>query len=119
MLIDATTPLELLIQEINTCDVVVEDLNPSGVPSLVSWLALAQGRAVVGDLSALKKVTLPASEQLLPLLDSRPANLLSTLESLIRDPRTLRDLHRRGIEFVRSYRRLDQARLQMERYLRR
>ena len=93
--------LEHLFAELLRSHIYIDQLS-FGMPSIVALLALALGRTVLTACPPAVRREWPHLEQS-PVLDTSIESLETRLESFLREPRAIRDLHGRGQAYTRKH----------------
>lgn len=90
-----------LLEQIKTCDVFVEQVARESY-GVLALLAMAHGKTVIsGNSPTMRERWHQLS--LAPVLDTNQESLLRRIESLCKEPKSLRDLSKRSRLFVEEY----------------
>ena len=92
---------QALDEALLSCDVYVESLHRES-PGLLAYEAMLRGKMVLSGNSSEAQAQW---QQLVicPVMHSTPDNLAKRIESIVREPRCLRDLSKRSREYVELY----------------
>ena len=110
---ESLSTVQSLGDEVAQIDILVDHFSAHMGPSIAAFFALSQGRAVIGSNASTKESNAFTHEKLSPILNATPGTLANTLLSIAREKKNLRDLARRGREFIRVYHRFEAIRTQI------